>query len=79
MTDHFKPEIEKNVPLAKGYTAQNRPTSILSKMNIGDSVLFPLSLRNGTVSLSNYYKKIYNWKFASRKVDKDNFRIWRIK
>lgn len=70
-----KIKIEKGIPLP---VARSRKKSIwpFDEMKIGDSFLMPKKLSRASSNASNHAKKL-NKKFACRKVDENNTRVWR--
>jgi hypothetical protein len=70
-------KIEKNVPISDKYKPTPRGALILTlgAMDVGDSFLWPKVKRN---HLSAYYVRFPGKKFASRSVDEENVRVWRV-
>jgi hypothetical protein len=70
-------DIEKGVDLPKKSRSGHTKYPFL-RMEIGDSVVFPLSkvmtIRAAIVRVQNERGK----KFATRKIDDNNFRVWRV-
>lgn len=64
-------EIEKAIPIP-----ENRIR--LSDMEVGDSILFDISVRPTVSSNASRLKLKTGRDFTIRKVDEDNCRVWRI-
>lgn len=68
--------IEKNIPVASGYSRSSGKYDVLKKMNIGDSVLFPTPAYNRN-NLSNAAKCAFGTGKYSMRATNGGFRVWR--
>jgi hypothetical protein len=74
-------KIEKNVPvLARngGSEHRNELSLLLSKMEIGDSVLYPKTMNRDIDAARHFLRRSSNYSFMTRTIDARNKRIWRI-
>lgn len=69
-------DIETNVPIPEGV----RERVPLDRLEVGESIQFPLNLRSGVAALAVRIRKTDNTKsFRTKKLDEDNCRVWRTK
>lgn len=68
--------IEKNVPLPR--KCQRAIKYPLADMEVGDSFVVPLSERQRVTNTAHMFAKRNGGKFASRKIDAETARIWRV-
>lgn len=67
--------IDSGVPVP-----EDRYTRIpLTKLGVGDSILFPVSKRTSVASLASRYKKDTGKEFTIKKMDDNNCRVWRTR
>ena len=71
--------IEKNIPAPE---LHHRATSglghSLRTMGVGDSFAFPLSVSRSVAARMVQVQPATGFKFARRKIDEENGRVWRI-
>jgi hypothetical protein len=63
------------VPAVGPKTRDQVPVHLLE---VGDSILFPLSLRRAVTSIAQRLKESDGKKFTIKKMDDNNARIWRV-
>jgi hypothetical protein len=68
--------IEKNIDIPNQKRRSTSPLSLtLQQMEAGDSVVMTQRERNAAFAIANYLKI----KLASRRIDNDRIRVWRVK
>ena len=66
-------DIESGVPVPVGRSV------LLKSLEVGDSVLFPLSKRSSIQQAAWYLRKTQGKTFTVKKMDDNNARVWRVK
>lgn len=67
-------EIEKGVPLTEGFGKY----SFLSKMEVGDSFVYPWAEMERMSQALALHQKKNGTKFRTKKIDNESKRCWRI-
>lgn len=71
-------KIEHDVPVPVDAKAPSvRDLVPIDELDVGDSVEFPIKLKNGVAVLATRLKR-EGKSFTIKKVDEDNARIWRV-
>lgn len=72
----IKYSVDKGVPIPVSRTEAAVP---LSKMEVGESIVFPLSKRSGVQTHASITKRRNGKEFTVRKVNDTEARVWRTK
>jgi hypothetical protein len=77
----LKPEIgviEKDVPMPPDGRCNKKVFRAITKLNVSESVLYPLNLRHPLSSFVHTHGEAHNKKFVTRKTEDGEFvRVWR--
>lgn len=74
MSDNGELKIEKGIPLPNKKGISGSVSDVFKQMAIGDSIVFPAKNR----SMMFYLQKTTGFRLTSRRINKDEVRIWRI-
>jgi hypothetical protein len=67
--------IDKGVPIPVRRAADPVP---VSKLKVGDSLVFPLAKRATVASNASRIKKVRGWEYTIKKISDTECRVWRV-
>lgn len=74
MKEQVELKIDKGIPMPVRSSNKSGLSSLIQKMEIGDSIEIPNTMRSTAASTGKYYKI----KLATRGAGEDKLRVWRI-